>query len=368
MMALKDLWDRFGSPHIDCRQDGAKLSAASRGDYLFNSTFAGIAEADALLLIGCNPRWEAAVLNARIVARAHQGNFQAASIGAPFENNFPCRTLGAGPRTLQDLIDASHPFAATLQQAKRPMLIVGMGALARPDGAGVLAGAKKLAQNVGAISAQWNGFNVLHTAAARVAGLDLGLLPGAGGLDVAGMLDGAKSGAISLLYLLGADELDLSQTGQAFVIYQGHHGDAGAHRADLILPGAAYTEKSGTYVNSEGRVQVGVRATFAPGQAREDWTILRALSEAAGHKLPYDSLGALRARMIEAAPHLCEAGSVLSAMPSMPDAAGSMGDAAFVPAIRDFYLTNPVARASAIMAQCSQLAARSGKLMAGAHG
>ena len=369
MMALKDLWDRLGSPHMDCRQDGAKLGAASRGDYLFNSTFAGIEQADALLLIGCNPRREAAVLNARIVQRARAGHFSAASIGAPMDVNFPCQNLGAGPRTLQDLLDGRHPFAATLQAAKRPMLIVGMGALARADGAAVLAAAKKLAQNVGAISVEWNGFNVLHTAAARVAGLDLGLLPGADGLDVAGILEGAKSGAISLVYLLGADELDLSQTGKAFVIYQGHHGDAGAHRADLVLPGAAYTEKSGTYVNSEGRVQIGARAGFPPGEAREDWTIVRALSESAGHKLPYDNLAALRARMIEAAPHFRHVGAVQAETPSTPDAgAGGMGEAAFVPAIRDFYLTNPIARASSIMAECSVLAARSVKQAAGAHG
>ena len=257
----------------------------------------------------------------------------------------------------------------TLQAAKRPMIIVGMGALARPDGHAVLAAVKKLAHNVGAISDEWNGFNVLHTAAARVAGLDLGLLPGAGGLDVAGILGGAKSGAIDLVYLLGADELDMSQLGKAFVIYQGHHGDAGAHRADLVLPGAAYTEKSGIYVNSEGRVQIGLRATFPPGEAREDWTILRALSDAVGHRLPYDSLDELRARMIEAAPHMREVGRVQAAAPSAPDAAaGSMGDAAFAPAIKDFYLTNPVARASSIMAQCSVLAARPVKQAAGSHG
>ncbi|MGK2872937.1 MAG: NADH-quinone oxidoreductase subunit NuoG [Alphaproteobacteria bacterium] len=369
MMALKDLWDKFGSPHIDCRQDGAKLGAASRGDYLFNSTFAGIEQADALLLIGCNPRWEAAVLNARIVQRARRGGFAAASIGAPFDSNFPCEMLGAGPRTLQDLADGEHSFADTLKQATRPMLIVGMGALARPDGAAVLAAAKRLAQNVGVISSDWNGFNVLHTAAARVAGLDLGLLPGEGGLDVAGMLEGAQSGTIGFVYLLGADELDLSQMGKAFVVYQGSHGDAGAHRADLVLPGAAYTEKSGTYVNSEGRVQIGVRAIFPPGAAREDWTILRALSESAGHKLPYDNLSALRARMIEAAPHMREVGRVHGAALSPPDeAAGAMSDAAFAPAITDFFLTNPIARASAIMAECSALAARSAKQAAGSHG
>lgn len=309
------------------------------------------------------------MLNARIVQRARRGGFAAASIGAPFDSNFPCEMLGAGPRTLQDLADGEHSFADTLKQATRPMLIVGMGALARPDGAAVLAAAKRLAQNVGVISSDWNGFNVLHTAAARVAGLDLGLLPGEGGLDVAGMLEGAQSGTIGFVYLLGADELDLSQMGKAFVVYQGSHGDAGAHRADLVLPGAAYTEKSGTYVNSEGRVQIGVRAIFPPGAAREDWTILRALSESAGHKLPYDNLSALRARMIEAAPHMREVGRVHGAALSPPDeAAGAMSDAAFAPAITDFFLTNPIARASAIMAECSALAARSAKQAAGSHG
>src|SRR5208282_126664 len=185
---------------------------------------------------------------------------------------------------------------------KNPMLILGMGALARKDGASILALARKLAEGSGLIREDWNGFNVLHTAASRVGGLDLGFVPGPGGKDVAGILAGCEKGEIEAVYLLGADEIDTKRLGRAFVVYQGHHGDAGAHRADVVLPGAAYTEKDATYVNTEGRVQLGRRAVFPPGDAREDWTILRALSEALGKTLPYDSLGALRRSMVKANP------------------------------------------------------------------
>src|SRR5690606_14680168 len=187
--------------------------------------------------------------------------------------------------------------------AERPMLILGMGALARPDGAAVLATARAIAERTGMVKDGWNGFNVLHTAAARVGGLELGFLPGAGGRDIEGIYQGCEDGTIEVLYLLGADELKLGRLGEAgkgpFVIYQGHHGDAGAHRADVVLPGAAYTEKNATYVNTEGRVQLARMAAFPPGEAREDWTILRALSEALGKSLPYDNLGQVRQRLIE---------------------------------------------------------------------
>ena len=180
------------------------------------------------------------------------------------------------------------------------MLILGQGALARPDGAAILDLARTLAEATGMVREDWNGFNVLHRAASRVGGLDLGFVPGPGGRDVAGILAGCATGEIDALYLLGADEIDTDALGSAFVIYQGHHGDRGARRADVVLPGAAYTEKDATYVNTEGRVQRASRAVFPPGDAREDWKILRALSAVLGQPLPYDSLPALRARMAEA--------------------------------------------------------------------
>ena len=205
---------------------------------------------------------------------------------------------------------------------------------------------------------------MLHTAAARVAGLDLGLVPGEGGRDVESILEGASSGEIEVVHLLGADEIDMNRLGKAFVIYQGTHGDAGAHRADVILPGAAYTEKNATWVNTEGRVQMGRRAVFPPGSAREDWAILRALSAVLGKTLPYDDLAAVRAAMEADAPHFAMVDVVtpVADMPSLP--AGELDAAPFETPVRDFYMTNPIARASAVMAECSAGRAAAARIQA----
>lgn len=354
MKALKDLFAALGSKNIDCRQDGAKLDAGNRASYLFNSTIAGIEEADAILLIGTNPRIEAPIVNARILKRARAGGLKIGVVGPRVDLSYDYDYLGAGPQSLKDL----GAFADVLKNAERPMIVVGQGALARADGAAVLAEALALANSVGAVSGEWNGFNVLHTAAARVAGLDLGFVPGEGGRDVAGILDGAAKGEVSFVYLLGADEIDMGKLGSAFVVYQGTHGDAGAHRADVILPGAAYTEKPATWVNTEGRVQLGRRAVFPPGEAREDWTILRALSGALGKPLPYDNLAALRAAMEADAPHFAEVDLIVpaGALPDLPK--GELDAAPFESPVKDFYMTNPVARASAVMAECAAGRAR----------
>ncbi|HMQ58124.1 MAG TPA: molybdopterin-dependent oxidoreductase, partial [Rhizobiaceae bacterium] len=272
------------------------------------------------------------------------------------ELRYEYQALGAGPATLKAVADGRVAFAETLAKAARPMVIVGQGALARPDGAAVLSMAARIAADCGAITEDWNGFAVLHTAASRVGGLDIGFVPGAGGRSAREML-----GALKVVFLLGADELDMSAKGETFVVYVGSHGDAGAHGADVILPAAAYTEKSATYVNTEGRVQRTARAGFAPGEAREDWAILRALSDVLGKKLPYDSLAALRAAMIAAHPHLGAIGAVAAADPgaiaAVAKKGGAVGDEPFASTVKDFYLTNPIARASAVMAECSALAA-----------
>jgi NADH-quinone oxidoreductase subunit G len=245
-------------------------------------------------------------------------------------------------------------FGDVLRAAKKPMIVLGQGALARPDGAAVAAAAWKLAAEIGALLSDWHGFNVLHTAASRVGALDLGFLPGAGGKAMDAML----SNGVDLLWLLGADEFDMGAIpAGCFVVYQGHHGDRGAGRADVILPGAAYTEKSGTYVNTEGRVQRGYAATHPPGEAREDWKILRAFSQTIGVPVPYDTLEALRARLEQVSP-------VFSRLGFLPrfgcsDHSGPAGDptmlseAAFVPAVADYYLTDPISRASPTMHACS---------------
>ena len=349
MKALKDLYAALGSANIDCRQDGARIDTSTRAAYLFNTTVAGIETADAILLIGTDPRREAPILNARILKRTRMGGLKVGVIGPRSDLSYSYDYLGAGPQSLKDL----GAFADVLKNASNPMIVVGQGALARKDGKAVLASAIALAKSVGAVRDDWNGFNVLHTAAARVAGLDLGLVPGAGGRDVAAILEGASNGEIEFVHLLAADELDMGRLGSAFVVYQGTHGDAGAHRADVILPGAAYTEKNATWVNTEGRVQRGRRAVFPPGAAREDWAILRALSAVLDHTLPYDNLAALQAAMISDAPHFADIDLVApaGALPDLP--VGEIDAAPFETPVKDFYLTNPIARASAVMARCS---------------
>ena len=361
MFALKDLLGRLGVKSLDCRQDGAKLNpAAGRASYLFNSGIAGIDRADAILLVGTNPRLEAAVLNARILKRWRQGGLKVGVIGERGPLTYPYEYLGAGAQTLADVAEGKHSFAETLKAAHNPMIIVGAGAAARPDGAAVLGLAARIASAAAeGKEAGWNAFNVLHTAASRVAGLDLGFVPQAGGLDAPGMLAAAAKGKLDVLYLLGADEIDLPEAGNTFVIYQGSHGDRGAHRADVILPGAAYTEKSATFVNTEGRAQVTERAVFPPGDAKEDWAIVRALSAEAGQTLPYDTLTALRAAMYKSAPQLARLGTVAPApadgVAALAKTTGSIGSEPFASPIRDFYLTNPIARASAVMAEMSAL-------------
>ena len=370
MYALKELMASLGSANLDCRQDGAALDGGgARGGYLFNSGFAGIEDADALLIVGANPRLEAPVVNARIRHRWLATGLPVGLVGAPADLTYPAEHLGDGPKLLAEIAGGKNAFAKLLKKAERPMLILGMAALARPDGGAVLAAARGLAEETGMAGGDWNGFNVLHSAAARVGGLDLGFVPGKGGRDVAGILDGAGKGEIEVVYLLAADEIDMTALGGAFVIYQGHHGDAGAHRADVILPGAAYTEKSGTWVNSEGRVQRGQRAAFPPGEAREDWAIVRALSGVLGEPLPFDSLVALRTALEEAHESFATLDERVPAKwGSFGSTAGQVGDSPFASLVGNFYMTCPVSRASATMAECSTAFVNSGTEATGTDG
>jgi len=368
MAALKDLLDGLGSPHRDCRQDGARLDPAVRAGYLFNATIAGIEQADALLLVGTNPRKEAPVLNARIRKRWLKGKFPVAAIGPKADLTYRVDHLGTSAALLDAIAKGAHPFAATMKAAQKPMLILGMGALRRQDGAQILAAARALAEACGLVKEGWNGFSVLHIAAARVGGLDLGFVPGPGGKDIHGILEGATKGEIAVVYLLGADELDMSRLGKAFVIYQGHHGDAGAHRADLILPGAAYTEKNATYVNTEGRAQRTTLAVFPPGLAREDWKILRALSDVLGKPLPYDSLSHVRARLVAINPIFGQPGKRVGATWGAFGSPGAVADAALATAIDNYYMTDPIGRASPTMAVSVETFLAGAKPRTGTHG
>jgi NADH-quinone oxidoreductase subunit G len=377
MFALKQLADRLGSPNIDCRQDSAKLDPTlGRASYVLNATIEGIERCDALLLVATDPRREAPVLNARILKRVRQcqGRLPIGLIGEEQDLTYAYDYLGAGPETLAKIADGSHPFLKALEGTERPMLILGAAALARPDGAAALSLAAKAAIAMGALKQAlgWNGFSVLHTAAARVGGLDLGLVPGRDGLDVEAMLEAASGGKLDIIYLLGADEIDMERLGSCFVIYQGSHGDRGAHRADVILPGAAYTEKDAIYVNTEGRPQMALRAVFPPGDAREDWKIIRALSAALGMALPFDTLQQLRAKMFAAHPHLALLDQIdpadMTAIEHLGNRPAKPGRDRFGIAVEDFYLSNPIARASAIMAELSALHAGAGRKATGTDG
>ena len=350
--ALQQLMAKIGSVNVDCRQDGSQINPAwGRGSYVFNPAIVGIEQADAILIVGSDPRKEAPVLNARIRKRWRMGGVKIATLAASADWTFDTVDLGNNPQTLNDLVAGKGDFAEVLKNAKHPLVLVGQSALQRADAAAILAASTQLSQRDG-----WNGLSVLHTAASRVGALDLGFVPGEGGLSAHVM---AQSGAADVVFLLGADEIEIAAG--AFVVYIGSHGDKGAHRADVILPGAAYTEKSGLYVNTEGRVQRANRASFPPGDAREDWAIIRALSEAIGKKLPFDSLSDLRAALFAAHPHLAGLEQIApvdaASMAALSQLKGSIASEPFHHAVTDFYLTNPIARASATMAECSALAA-----------
>ncbi len=373
MTALKDLMTALGSANIDCRQDGAKSDAGVRASYIFNSTIAGIDRASNVLLVGCNPRLDAPVLNARIrkrmvMASAAGDSFRVGVVGPDADMTYPTAHQGDGADALQAIADGKGDFAKMMQDAERPMIIVGQDALARGDGAAVLALARKAADACGVVSDDWNGFNVLQRAASRVGGLDIGFVPGEGGKDVDGILAGAADGSIKMVYLLGADEIDTSRLGNAFVVYQGHHGDDGAHRADVILPGAAYTEKNGTYVNTEGRVQLGRLAVYPPGDAREDWTIVRALSDPMGQKLPYDNLRQLRARMVELNANFLNVDITAPAEWQDFGTDGDIDAAPFHGGVDNFYMTDPISRASETMARCTETFIRGEQRKTGTDG
>jgi NADH-quinone oxidoreductase subunit G len=364
MFALKELLAKFGSVNMAVQGGDAFDPKAGRAAYIFNPTIAGIDQADALLIVGSNPRREAAVLNARIRKRWRTGQLKIGVIGDKADLTYTYDHIGAGTDSLSDLAAGKHSFAEVLKGAKHPIVLVGAGAAARHDGAAVLAQAAKLALDFGAIKDDWNGFGVLHSAASRVGALDIGFAPGDGGLNAAEM---TTFGTLDVLFSLGADEIKVPDG--TFVVYIGTHGDHGAHRADVILPGAAYTEKSAIYVNTEGRVQMASRAAFPPGDAREDWAIIRALSDVLGKKLPYDSLSALRQAIFKATPHLMRIDQIeaadTAAIKTLAGKGGNVEKTPFKSPVEDYYLTNPIARASAVMAECSRLA--SGQMLTAAE-
>ena len=348
MFALKGLLGSLGSTRIEARQDSAALDASVRSGYLMNSGIAGIEEADYVLLIGTNPRVEATLVNARIRKGMVKNGLQVGRIGAVADLTYSVEDFGDDASLIKSAKGGRHEISKRLKAADKPMIIVGQAALAREDGAAILKMAHDLADKY-CVSDGWNGFNVLHTAASRVGAIDLGLTT-EGGIE--GMLADAKAGALKAVFLLGADEFDSAALADSFTVYVGTHGDEGVKNADVILPGATYTEKAGTYINTEGRVQRAEKASTAPGDAREDWTILRALSDIVGETLPFNTVQELRTALETAVPATATLDTLPAAAWDDFGTAGNIAATPIEPAIDNFYLTNPIARASDVMADC----------------
>ena len=361
MKALKDLMSGLGVKNIDCRQDGSFLGRGPRQEYVMNTTIAGIEQADALLIIGSDVRHEAPLVNTRIRKSWIYTDLEIGMIGQGYDLTYDYDHIGVSAADLESFLKSNKGFAKKLKAAKNPMILIGQGALARKDGAQILRLCGKIAKKYNMVREDWNGFNVLHTAAARVAGLDMNFLPAKGGKDLTGILKGCQDGSVKTVYSLGADEIGEDQFGKAFVIYQGSHGDRGAHRADIILPGVAYTEKDALWVNTEGRVQMGRMAVPPKGQAKTDWAIIRALSSKCERTLPYDNLEDLRAKLFADHPtfsglgHAPGADGAANFDPSKLGKSGKVLKAALKSPLGDFYFTNPIARASKVMAECSSV-------------
>lgn len=354
LVVLKDIMNELGSTSTS--STAVALPADLRAAYTLNSTIAGLEACDALLLVGTNPRIEAPLLNARLRKLVRHQNLPVASVGEQIDLTYDVQHIGESAAALSDLLAGKGAFATHLKDAKKPAVLIGLGALNRADGPAVGALASQLAAASGCLTDGWNGFSVLQSVGGAVGALDVGFVPGPTAV--------ALSDA-SLVYLLGADEGALHEiSSDAFVIYQGHHGDAGAEIADLILPGSAYTEKIGTYVNTEGRVQRTRRALDPPGNAREDWSILVALSKIMGRPLPYETLEGVHERMRAIAPQLSDAsGDVVEpssaalsalALEYVPPGAPAVSTSALCSSMSNFYMTDSISRASATMAKCVQ--------------
>ncbi|GHF28679.1 NADH-quinone oxidoreductase [Kordiimonas sediminis] len=347
MLAFKDLLGKLGSKRIEGRQDGAAIDNAVRAGYLLNAGISGIEDADYLLLVGTNPRVEAPIINTRI-RKAVLSGLKVGNVGNAEDLTYAVEEFGDDKAILNAIISGKHAAADALKKAERPMIIVGQGALTGEDGAAVLKAVRDIADTY-CVKDGWNGYGMLHTAASRVGAMDLGLVT-KGGVD--SILDDASADKLKAVFLLGSDEIDTASLKKTFTVYIGTHGDEGVQNADVILPAAAYTEKSGTYINTEGRVQRTEKAVFAPGDAREDWTILRALSDVLGDTLPYDTLAQLRDALAKAVP----AAKTLDTVPTEAwgdfGTAGDVASGGIAPTIENFYLTNPIARASETMSQC----------------
>jgi NADH-quinone oxidoreductase subunit G len=353
LFTLKLLFEKLGSKNIDANQYGYKFDVTSRGNYLFNTTIAGISEADLIILVGANPKQVAPTLNARIKGATRHG-VKVARIGEIDEQTYPIIELGDSCLILNEVLASTHSLNQLLAQSKKPIFIIGDSVLTRTDSLAVQHAIFQICQKYNAIRDDWNGFNILHNHASQVGALDIGFYPTGQLKSTASFLNAIEDEKIEVIYLHGADEIDPKKFGNAFVIYQGHHGDRSAHRADLILPGAAYTEKNATYVNLEGRAQRAISANFSPGEAKEDWQIIKLISDVLSFDLGFNNITELRSLMSEYKAIFKDLNKLHTNNVNFTEPKDEINSLPLKKIKFNFYMTDPISRASKTMAQCSQ--------------
>ena len=356
--SIKKLMDSIKSPNTECRQDGSKINGG-REKWLFNSKLSGIDLSDGCLLIGTNPRIEAALINSRIVRKSKEKNYYIGLLGNKSELHYNYDYLGDDPSTIYDLIDNNNPFCEKLSEMNKPIMIIGQGALKGEEGEDYLNLCIELANNYNFLKNDWNGFNVLHTAASRPGAMEIGFLPSERGKDLDQIIDGYKKGDISTLYLLGADEIEISEKTDCFVIYQGHHGDKGANIADLILPSPSFNEQNGLFINTEGRIQESIRATFPIGEAKEDWEIISLISKKMGLENIDNSFEDLRSSLFQSFPHLADIDMCLSGE-KLPEKIERkhIKQHVFKNSLNNFWLSNSITRSSRLMCERNNISVK----------
>ncbi len=356
VVALKDLMVEFNVENIDCRPMGSNLPTdiKNRSGWLFNPTISSIEECDSILIIGSQPRYEAALLDARIRKTWLAKGLKISRIGGGDSSSYPIEELGNDIDIIDQIYKGKHSYNKILDLSSKPLFIIGENVLNRKDGSGILGRLREVAKKYNSFSNKWNSLAILHYAASRVGALEVGFVPVNKGLNTKGIIEGVSKNDIKLLWLLGADEQSLSNKHNTFIVYQGHHGDKGAESADLILPGSAYTEKDATYLNTEGRVQRTNAAVSPPGEAREDWKIIRAFSSYVNKTLPYDNIFELRDRMAKINKSLIIENSLIQGgYDDIGNVSIKLLNDILKPKKINYFMTCPISRASETMAKCS---------------
>lgn len=353
IMVLKDIMKHFSSPNTACLPEGIHMDTKNRSSYLFNTTIAGIEKSDLCLIIGSDPRHEATMINARLKKRSIEGKYKVYSIGNEVDLTYPVHHLGSDVRILEEIAKGKHSISSALKAAKKPMMIIGYGALLRSDSPALLEICSKIVDKFDFVQKDWNGFNILHTDASTVAALDLKFFPKSDGMNTKEIINSAVNNDLKFLYLLGADGISTSNIkNKSFTVYQGHHGDRAAHVADVVLPGAAFTEKSGTYINLEGRAQRTQVCAKPVGESREDWVILKDIADKIGIKLQYNNISELREAMSKVSASFSKLDSISHEAWHGCGVKGKLSDENVSNIEMNYYMSNAICRSSKIMASC----------------